>query len=160
MVAARAPFSTRLSVANGIFMSKLCYLIQLWGGADGYLLHALQVIQNRAARAVTRMTWFTSTRVLLNKCKWISVKQLVFYHRALTTYKIVKNSVPIYLHNKMNNNHPYETRQATDGGIRFGEQFGIVVLQETASALVEPWNTTGSLQISDPLETVHHSSTN
>ena len=32
MVATRAPFSTRLSVANGIFISKLCYLIQLWGG--------------------------------------------------------------------------------------------------------------------------------
>ena len=70
MVAARAPFSTRLSVANGIFMSKLCYLIQLWGGTEDYLLHALQVIQNRAARAVTRMSWFTPTRVLLNKCKW------------------------------------------------------------------------------------------
>ena len=35
MVAARAPFSIRLSVANGIFMSKLCYLMQLWGGTDG-----------------------------------------------------------------------------------------------------------------------------
>ena len=29
MVAARAPFSTRLSVANGIVLSKLCYLILL-----------------------------------------------------------------------------------------------------------------------------------
>ena len=27
MAAARAPFTTRLSVANGIFISKLCYLI-------------------------------------------------------------------------------------------------------------------------------------
>ena len=89
MVAARAPFSTRLSVANGIFMSKLCYLIQLWGGTEDYLLHALQVIQNRAARAVTRMSWFTPTRVLLNKCKWLSVKQLIFYQTVLTTHKIV-----------------------------------------------------------------------
>ena len=31
----------------------------------------------------------------------------------------------MYLHNKMNNTHPYETRQATEGGIRFGEQFGV-----------------------------------
>ena len=81
MVAARAPFSTRLSVANGIFMSKLCYLIQFWGGTDGYLLHALQVIQNRAARAVTRLSWFTPSRTLLNKCIWLRLKQLVVYHR-------------------------------------------------------------------------------
>ena len=29
IVASKAQFVTRLSVANGIFMSKLCYLIQL-----------------------------------------------------------------------------------------------------------------------------------
>ena len=125
IVASRAPLSTRLSVANGIFMSKLCYLIQLWGGTEGYLLHALQVIQNRAARAVTRLSWFTPTRTLLNKCKWLSVKQLVVYHRVLTTHKVVKNKAPMYLYSKMNNSHPYETRQATEGGIRFAEQFGV-----------------------------------
>ena len=125
MVAARAPFPTRLSVANGIFMSKLCYLIQLWGGAEGYLLHALQIIQNRATRAVTRMTWYTPTRVLLNKCRWLSVKQLAFFQMVLTTHKIVKNKSPMYLNNKMNTCHPYKTRQATEGGIRFGENFDV-----------------------------------
>ena len=30
--------------SNGIFASKLCYLIQLWGGADGYLIARLQVL--------------------------------------------------------------------------------------------------------------------
>ena len=123
MVTARAPFATRLAVANGIFMSKLCYLIQLWGGAAGYLLQALQVIQNRAARAVTRLSWFTPTRTLLKRCGWLSVKQLVFYHRVLTTYKIIKTQAPMYLHQKMITSHPYQTRQATDGAIRFGEQF-------------------------------------
>ena len=123
MVAARAPFSTRLSVANGIFNSKLCYLVQLWGGAEGYLLHALQVIQNRAARAVTRMSWFTPSRILLKKCGWLSVKQLVFYHRVLTTHKVVQTRAPMYLHQKMITSHPYQTRQATDGAIRFREQF-------------------------------------
>ena len=125
MVASKAPFSTRLSVANGIFMSKLCYLIQLWGGAESYLLHALQVIQNRAARAVCRASWYTPTRVLLNKCKWLSVKQLVFYQTALTTHKVVKHKAPMYLHNKISTSHPYRIRQATERGIRFGEQFEI-----------------------------------
>ena len=68
IVSSKAPFATRLSVANGIFMSKLCYLVQLWNGAENYLLKGLQVTQNRAARVVSRMSWFTPTRVLLNKC--------------------------------------------------------------------------------------------
>ena len=70
-------------VANGIFLSKLCYLIQLWGGADGYLLGRLQVLQNKAARAVTGKSWFTPTRRLLEECKWLSVRQLVFYQTVM-----------------------------------------------------------------------------
>ena len=76
-VCTRASKGTRLKVANGIFISKLCYLIELWGGCEGYLLTSLQVIQNRAARAVTRKSWFTSTRSLLKDCRWLSVEQLV-----------------------------------------------------------------------------------
>ena len=50
------------------------------------------------------------------------MKQLVFYHRVLTTHKIVQTKAPMYLHQKMITSHPYQTRQATDGFIRFGEQ--------------------------------------
>ena len=53
MLSSRASFQTRLMVANGIVVSKLCYLIQLWGGCEDYLLKPLQVLQNRAARLVT-----------------------------------------------------------------------------------------------------------
>ena len=118
-----ASFSTRLMVANGIFVSKLCYLIQLWGGADGYLLNSLQVLQNRAARAVTGKSWFTSTRRLLKDCKWLSVRQLVFYQTVLGVHKIVVSRKPDNLSNKFNTDHPYRTRQATGGGLRFGEDY-------------------------------------
>ena len=65
MVSSRADFSTRLMVANGIVISKICYLIQLWGGCEKYLIHSLQVQLNRAARSVTRLSCFTSTRHLI-----------------------------------------------------------------------------------------------
>ena len=45
-------FNTRLMVANGVVMSKLVYLITVWGGAQKYLLNSLQVQQLRAARSV------------------------------------------------------------------------------------------------------------
>ena len=69
------------------------------------------------------MSWFTPTRALLKKCRWLSVKQLVFYHRVVTAHKIVKTNSPLYLHQRMTTTHPYPTRQATGGAIRFGEQF-------------------------------------
>ena len=87
-VALRAPKETRLMVANGIFISKLCYLIQLWGGCEKYLVKSLQVLQNRAARLVTGKSWFTPTRRLLQECNWLSVTQLIFYQTVLQTHKV------------------------------------------------------------------------
>ena len=68
-------FKMRLMIANGIFISKLIYLIHLWVGVCGYLIKMLQVVQNQAARYVTRSSWFTPSKVLLKQCNWLSVVQ-------------------------------------------------------------------------------------
>ena len=94
-------------INNGIFMSKLAYLIQLWGGTSGFLLKALQFTQNRAARGVTKSSWFTPTRILMRQCNWQSVKQLVFYHTILTTHKVVLTGKPEYLHDKICREHTH-----------------------------------------------------
>ena len=85
-VASRAPVTTRLMIANGIFMSKLVYLIHLWGSSSKYLLKSIQILQNRAARVVTGYSWWTPVRRLLKECKWLSINQLVFYHTTLQTH--------------------------------------------------------------------------
>ena len=118
MMSSKASFTTRLMVANGIVISKLCYLIQLWGGCEGYLLHALQVVQNRAARVVTGCSWFTPTRKLLASCNWLSVKQLVEFQTLAMTHKIIMSDSPYYLSKRFSTDYTYKTRQATTGSIR------------------------------------------
>ena len=113
-----ASFKTRLMAANGAFMSVLIYLIPLWGGTEQYLIKALQVLQNRAARCVTKQSWFTPTRQLLKQCNWMSVYQLIQYHSILQTHKVLKAGTPLYLSSRLVTDHPYETRQATGGGLR------------------------------------------
>ena len=121
-VALRSSTPTRLMVANGIFMSKLGYLIQVWGGCEKYLVKALQILQNRAARIVTGKSWWTPTRRLLQDCKWLSVKQLIFFQTALQTHKILVGDKPEYFRQRMSTTHPVRTRQATGGSIwRGGE---------------------------------------
>ena len=44
-IAKTATFKTRLMIANGAVMSKVVYLISVWGGAQEYLLSTLQVQQ-------------------------------------------------------------------------------------------------------------------
>ena len=41
-----ASFKNRKMIAEGIFMSKLSYLIALWGGCGAGLKKSLQVLQN------------------------------------------------------------------------------------------------------------------
>ena len=82
-----ASFKSRLMIANSIFNSTLTYMIAIWGGTDKYVIWALQVMQNKAARCVTRLHWFTSTKKLLLQCNWLSVRQLSTYHTALQVYK-------------------------------------------------------------------------
>ena len=53
LVSRRTNFKTRLMIANSVFMSKLCYLIELWGGSSEYILKSLQTMQNKVGKVVT-----------------------------------------------------------------------------------------------------------
>ena len=92
-----ANFQTRRMIANGIFLSKLVYLTPLWGGCESFLLRALQTVQNKAARVVTNQGIFTSTKVLLRECGWLSVAQLVFFHSVVLLFKTRLTKKPRYL---------------------------------------------------------------
>ena len=71
-----ASFGTKLMVANGVVMSKLVYLITVWGGAQQYLLSAVQVQQIAAARAVCGFgCWRWSKKKLLDRVGWLLVRQ-------------------------------------------------------------------------------------
>ena len=109
-----ASFRTRKMIANGVFMSKLIYLMPVWMGCEEYLVNALQVCQNKAARTVTRLDRFTSTKVLLLQCGWLSVRQLMLYHSLVLLYKTIKHKKPEFLHQKVTSgSHKPRTRQAT-----------------------------------------------
>ena len=91
-----ASFKTRKMVANGIFNSSLIYMIQLWGNSSQSLINCLQILQNKAARFITKQGIRTPVKTLLQQCGWLSVQQLVVYHNCLSVYKIKYHSKPAY----------------------------------------------------------------
>ena len=122
-------------------MSKLVYLIQLWGGCSDYLLDFLQILQNRAARMVTRLSWYTPISTLLKQCGWLSVRQLVHYHSLLLVYKMLQEGKPAYFLGKFNSDFPYRTRITSANGLRKTDKiksdprkFGVV------NRTTEDWN--------------------
>jgi hypothetical protein len=123
-VCVNASFGTKLMVANGVVMSKLSYLITLWGGAQQYLLNAIQIQQLAAARAVCGFAcWRWSKRKLLDKLGWLSVRQLVFYHSVLQVHKTLQTGVPVSLYQALSVDYPRQTRNAANGQIRQDENF-------------------------------------
>ena len=110
-------------IANGIFSSKLIYQISLWGGTDDYLLKALQIIQNKAARFVTKSDFRTPVLELLNQCGWLRIRQLVFYHSTIQIYKTIQTTYPKYIYYKLANEFPYNTRLAQSEAVRMGPDF-------------------------------------
>ena len=110
-------------IANGIFCSKLIFQISLWGGTEDYLLQALQVVQNKAARFVARKGKYTPVADLLLQCGWLSVRQLVFYHSVILIHKTKITSFPQYIYSKLSTQFPYNTRLAQSDSVRMGPEF-------------------------------------
>ena len=126
-VSKTASFKTRKMIANGVILSRLIYLIPLWSGCESYLLNSLQIIQNKAARVVTKCGKRTSIKSLLAQCGWMSVAQLSMYHSLVLVYKILATKSPAYLYSKLSvipGISHYETRfaqsQKTNKNINLG----------------------------------------
>ena len=123
LVSKFSTFKVRLMVANGIFISKLIFQISLWGGAAEYLLDSLQIVQNKAARFVTRRGIYTPRSELLKHCGWLSVRQLVIYHSVILIHKTILTKAPRYIYDKLSSEFPYNTRLAESEALRMGPEF-------------------------------------
>ena len=81
------------------------------------------MIQNKAARSVTKLGIFTPVRTLLNHCGWLSVNQLVFYHTVVLLYKTLQNKSPEFLYNMAGTEFNYKTRAKDAGKLRHGADY-------------------------------------
>ena len=89
-----ANFKTRLMIANGIFMSKMCYIIPVWGGCEEYLMSALQIMQNKALRAVCKRGKRYPIKEMLKETNWLNVHQLSVFHTLMQAKKILVQKQP------------------------------------------------------------------
>ena len=99
-----ANFKTRLHVCSALVISKILYMIPLYGGAPHYMLAAVQRSMTEAMRIVTRRRWevvgrrLTPTAELLRQCGYLSVRQMVFFHSVVEVHKVVVHQAPVHLH--------------------------------------------------------------
>ena len=64
------PMKSRLLLANGLFFSRLLYLLPVWGGIPQREANRIQRLINKCARVVLGKGRKTRTRALLVGCDW------------------------------------------------------------------------------------------
>ena len=90
----------------------------MYGGCSEYLLSALQELQNRAARVVTKLDWYTLTEKLLLQCGWLSIRQMIQYHSILLLFKTKMARKPVYIYSHISHTFQKDTQLSTMGGIK------------------------------------------
>ena len=94
------PKKSKLLFANGLIMSKIVYLIPMWGGLSLKDSKRIQALMNKTARLVTGRPRKSRMRQLMTECSWLYFCELVSFHSLLMLWKLTKNRTPLHLANE------------------------------------------------------------
>ncbi len=86
----------RIKLIGPLINSKIVYAIQNWGSISKTDLRAFQTYQNKAARLALHKFRGSNTKDLLNECKWLSCKQLIWYHSITSLHRFFYTKQPAY----------------------------------------------------------------
>ncbi len=72
---------------NAFMTSRLDYCNALLGGCSARLINKLQMVQNAAARVLTRTRKYDHISPVLSTLNWLRIKHLIYFKILLITYK-------------------------------------------------------------------------
>ena len=99
------PFNSRNFLASGLLLSKIQYMLPIWGGGtEPKYLSKIQALINNSARFVTQMGPRTKTKTLMEALGWLDIRELVELHSLVSMWKVIWLCSPLYMHNKMQYN--------------------------------------------------------
>ncbi len=82
---------------NGFMTSRLDYCNALLGGCSANLINKLQMVQNAAARVLTRTRKYDHISPVMSTLHWLPIKHRIDYNILLITYKALNGLAPRYL---------------------------------------------------------------
>ena len=90
------PKKGRKLLVEGIILSKIMYLIPMWGGSPKKYMKKVQVLINKSARLVLKTSRLTSTKKLMTETGWFYATEMALYHTMLLTWKLIRQGTPEY----------------------------------------------------------------
>ena len=104
------PPKSCLLLANGLIISRIIYCIQIWGGLPADQARSVQTLMNKCACVVTGKSRRTSTRILMEECRWLYFDEVAQYHSLLMLWKVLWLSVPYFLAKRLKLDDNYKVK--------------------------------------------------
>ena len=96
------PRTSRQILASGMIMSRINYLIQVWGGTEKKYIKKIQTVLNSTARFVTGKPRRMSMRNLMTSCNWMYMSELADYHTTIMMWNFVNRGKPHHFKSNIN----------------------------------------------------------
>ena len=95
------PISSRLNLARSLILSKLTYMMPVWGGAKASHIRKAQVVMNAAARWATGLPRRTRVSTLMRRAGWLSVHEQIKMTTLTQTWKTIHLGIPLRVRQRM-----------------------------------------------------------
>ena len=93
------PIRCRKLIATGLIMSRLAYIMPLWGSTTNNHIRKVQTLWNNISRWTTGLHRKTRTRDLMTANGWMSIKDMISYHSLIMVWKILYLKKPKHIYN-------------------------------------------------------------
>ena len=87
----------KLQLVNGLILSRLNYMICIWGNTSNSTKLKAQTVLNSAARFVNGSNKTTRIKTLMEECNWMTIEELTIYFSMMNTWKTIWNQIPHYM---------------------------------------------------------------
>ena len=88
---------TAIKIYKGLIEPHFDYCSAVWDGLTQKLSEKLQKLQNHAIRVITKSSYHTSSRLLLNSLGWDNISSRRVKQKANLMYNCINNLAPAYL---------------------------------------------------------------
>ncbi len=96
---------------------RLDYCNALLGGCPASSINKLQIVQNAAARVLSRSRKYDHITPILQSLHWLPIKVRISYKIVLLAYKALNGLAPSYLNNLLSRNNPTRSLRSQNSGL-------------------------------------------
>ncbi len=101
---------------HAFMTSRLDYCKALLGGCSARLINKLQLVQNAAARVLTRTRNYDHISPVLSTLHWLPIKHCIHFKILLITYKALNGLAPQYLSELLSHYSPSRLLRSQNSG--------------------------------------------